>query len=61
MTLREKIEKFIGSYVAIDLVGGSSAKGKLVSVEDDFLILGTSGTGEVCVSIDKITKIWETL
>lgn len=62
MTLKEKIEKdLIGSYVAIDLEGGSSAKGKIVQVEDDFIILGSSGGGEILVALNKIVKVWQTL
>ncbi len=51
----------MGEHVAIDLVGGASAKGKLKAVDEDFLILHTSGSGEIYVALDKITKIWQTL
>jgi small nuclear ribonucleoprotein (snRNP)-like protein len=62
MTFKEKISKeFIDKNVAIDLVGGSSAKGKLVAVDQDFAVIKTSGIGEVYVAIAHITKIWETL
>jgi len=62
MTLKEKISKeLIDRNVAIDLVGGSSAKGKIVGVDQDFVIVKISGTGEVYVAIAHITKIWETL
>lgn len=62
MTLKEKISKeFVDRNVAIDLVGGSSAKGKIIAVEEDFVVLKTSGIGEVYVAIAHITKVWETL
>jgi hypothetical protein len=32
-----------------------------VGVDQDFVIVKTSGTGEVYVAIAHITKIWETL
>jgi hypothetical protein len=61
MKLLEKLETLIDSYVVVDLVGGASAKGKLKSIEEDFLVVASSGTGEVYVTIDKIVKVWETL
>lgn len=62
MTIRDIISKELKDRnVAIDLVGGSSAKGKVLSVEEDFVILKSSGIGEIYVAIAHITKIWETL
>jgi hypothetical protein len=62
MTLIEKISKeLIDRNVAIDLVGGSSAKGKVLTVEQDFVVLKASGIGEIYVAIAHITKVWETL
>jgi|GEM_PF-5593389 len=62
MTFKDKIEQdLVGSNVSVDVVGGGSAKGKIVEVEEDFIIMKTTGGTEIYVALDKIAKIWETL
>ena len=61
MRFANKLEELKDCNVAIDLVGGASAKGKLVGIEDDFLVIKTSSQGEIYVALQYVTKIWETL